>query len=141
MFASIGGGITYLKPLLGIPILILLFGGGIYLILRARQIEKKRQPLNNYKNEGTSIERVRINNEIQAARNNKALEGSLDNVGLQDRLFIRERHFDMLQIHGDSDYWGMLADRADNIPLNKLMTGKCSICGIPRNQKGKKHEY
>lgn len=38
----------------------------------------------------------------------------------------------------EMDLAGLLADRANDIPLNKLMERNCSECDIPRNQTSNK---
>ena len=47
MSVAIGGLSTYLKPVIGIPVFVVLFGLGIWLLIRAYRTDKKKPELEN----------------------------------------------------------------------------------------------
>jgi uncharacterized membrane protein (Fun14 family) len=113
---GIGTVLGFISPWLGIPIGLVLCCIGILLLWRAyldkTKLEVNRQNITSVK------------------------EGSLDTVSKQDRLLIMSMALEMIRIHGYADINGLLADRANNVPLNELMMRKCSECNISRNERG-----
>jgi len=69
-----------------------------------------------------------------------SLQGTIDSVTSQDRIFIIMLTKNMAFQHGHLDFEGLFADRASGVPLNDLMLRNCSKCGKPRNKKSEDKE-
>jgi hypothetical protein len=86
-------------------------------------------------------EQIVHNNEVKN-NDKKYPDGCLENVSPEDRKLINKFGRDMIleYFHGHDDIDGMLADRANNVPLNELLDSPCSICrnGTLRNQRLKR---
>jgi hypothetical protein len=67
-----------------------------------------------------------------------AQKGSVETVSDADKRFIVSLCRDMVLQHGHIDPNGLLADRASGIPLNELMSRKCSQCETARNIRSDK---
>jgi hypothetical protein len=49
-------------------------------------------------------------------------------------LFMNALMMQMLWRHGHTDHLGIMADHESGVPLNKIIEGKCTVCGKPRNE-------
>jgi hypothetical protein len=67
-------------------------------------------------------------------------DGRLENISQGDVDLILLMSIEVESRHGYNDLTGLLADRANGVPLNELKARPCSQCGIPRNQRGKHRE-
>jgi hypothetical protein len=63
--------------------------------------------------------------------------GKLENISPLETDWVIAKTLEMTWAHGHDDFFQLLAEIADDIPLSELMARPCSRCGIPRNKKGR----
>lgn len=94
------------------------------------------------KEKSLATEVTALSNVVTKESLTKALEGmkrrgKLENISPLEKDWILAKSLEMTWVHGHEDFFQLLAEIADDIPLSELMTRPCSRCGVPRNQKGK----
>jgi hypothetical protein len=94
------------------------------------------------KEKSLAVEVPALGNVVTRESLSKALEGmkrrrKLENISPLEKEWILAKSLEMTWAHGHEDFFQLLAEIADDIPLSELMTRSCSRCGVPRNQKGK----
>jgi len=84
----------------------------------------------------------------KSVENKQALSTSTPGIVLRPKNKLRENDFpvlmnlndQMLAIHGDDDLWGIQLDYLNGIDTNEILKRNCTVCGKPRNQRGKHHD-
>lgn len=113
---AIGGVFSYLKPVVGIPLLLGFLIVGIVLIAQATK------KANQAKMQDTR-------NPEAHADTTKQSPFSINNLALVELINTR-----VLVNHGHADGEGILTELNDGIKSSDILRGKCTRCGNPRNR-------
>lgn len=129
ILSVVGGGVfSYLKPIVGIPLLVALTVFGLWLLRRAYKIARETR----ITKDDTPLS---VRQETQTIRE---IPKPLIPKEIEDIFFAMKVNWQVQSNHGHRDTLRIDAELKDGRSYTEVLDGNCGVCGKPRSQATKK---